>query len=777
MRTLNYLKNLGLLTLFLGSTHLTAQTPIVLPQKQGLETNLSKTACGVPPMTDEQIRYTLEVVARQIVPRNAGTTCIPIQAHIVRNDDGTGGITIAELTKGLANLNYVYQDANIEFYWKGIPTYANNTDYVEYNKQAPDSDTEAGLLSLFTAATNAVNVYYVNSITNETGGGSSGYAYYPANATYSNTIVMVNSYQTYESSSTFVHEFGHYFNLAHTFNGTENGNTDANAENVPRSGTNANCSTKGDFLCDTHADPRYGTFNSANCTYTDTRADVNGVQYTPPVTNKMSYFDFHCGINAFTPEQYNRIMQALTVRLAHTAYSLNAAPEVVNNPSGLTATQSTLSAVLNWADNATNDMGYLIERSTTSSTSGFKSLLNGGTAPSATTFTDATTAVNTTYYYRIKAANDNCNDYSNVVTITIVPTYCTSTYTNVCYIHSDNVPISLQQFNLATLGGVSVLNNPNNGCLGAVSNHTSVTNTGVTAGTNYTATATLAILDHGNGTYGYFGQSVGIWLDINNDKDFDDANEFLGNFTNSGLYASGQITIPATSMNGNLRLRVRSGSGTTFTSTMSCSSVGYGEAEDYTLTVSGGTGGTALPVELLTFDAVKMDEKKVQLTWETASEVAIRQFVLESSIDGKDFQPLAQLEPQGSLQKGAHYAFVDVNPFHGVNYYRLCERTDKNDLTYLGVRSVVMEDKSAFKAYPNPTTNDFELHFYAPIPETVTIQIIDIFGRNLTTTQQEAQEGSNFLKMAFPTQAANGWYTVHLQAQGRTQIARIKKLN
>jgi GEVED domain/Pregnancy-associated plasma protein-A len=583
----------------------------------------------------------------------------------------------------------VYQDANIEFYWKSAPDYANNTDYVEYNKQAPDSDTEAGLLSLFTAATNAVNVYYVNSITNETGGGASGYAYYPANAAYSNTIVMCYSYQTLESSSTFVHEFGHYFNLAHTFNGTENGNTDANAENVPRSGANSNCSTKGDFLCDTHADPRYGTFSSATCTYTDTRADINGAVYTPPVTNKMSYYAFQCGINAFTPEQYNRIMQALIVRQGHTAYTLNAAPEAVNNPSSLTATQSTLSVVLNWADNAPNDMGYLIERSTTSSTSGFKTLLNGGTAPSATTFTDATTAANTTYYYRIKAANDNCNDYSNAVTITVTPAYCTPTYTNICDVTGSGVSRSIEKFNLATLGGVTVLNNPNYSCLGAVSNHTAVTNTGVTAGTTYSITATCAILWSG-GSGSCTNQNVGIWLDINNDKDFDDTNEFLGHFTAGSCVASGQITIPATSMNGNLRLRVRSGMSTTFTSGMSCTSVGYGEAEDYTLTVSGGTGGTALPVELLSFDAAKADEKSVALTWETGSEVNVEQFVLESSQDGQYFTPLTTIKPQGSAQKGATYRFLDAQPFHGVNYYRLSERTYNNDLKYLALRSVLL---------------------------------------------------------------------------------------
>jgi hypothetical protein len=31
--------------------------------------------------------------------RNAGTTCIPIQSHVVRLNDGTGGFTQAQRTR------------------------------------------------------------------------------------------------------------------------------------------------------------------------------------------------------------------------------------------------------------------------------------------------------------------------------------------------------------------------------------------------------------------------------------------------------------------------------------------------------------------------------------------------------------------------------------------------------------------------------------------------------------------------------------------------------
>ena len=262
--------------------------------------------CGTPPMTDDQIRYTLEVIAKQVVLRNAGTTCVPLQAHIVRQTDGTGGITYETLNKGLANANHYFLPAGIEFFWSNVPDYANDDDYYDYNVNAPDSDTEAALIGLFGRANNAINVYFVNRVK---AGATTGYAYFPGDNASVNMMVMDRNAHANAISSVFVHEMGHFFNLGHTFNGTENGNNHVDAENVPRTGPSANCSTKGDLLCDTEADPKYNSaqFNKPTCTYTGGGTDINGVPYAPPVTNTMSYYPGECSNNMFTPNQITRV--------------------------------------------------------------------------------------------------------------------------------------------------------------------------------------------------------------------------------------------------------------------------------------------------------------------------------------------------------------------------------------------------------------------------------------------------------------------------------------
>jgi subtilisin family serine protease len=81
-------------------------------------------------------------------------------------------------------------------------------------------------------------------------------------------------------------------------------------------------------------------------------------------------------------------------------------------PSSLTATVVSKTQInLSWADNSSDETGFKIERST-SSTTGFTQV--GTTGPGVTTFQSTGLTGNTTYYYRVRATNANGDSgYSN----------------------------------------------------------------------------------------------------------------------------------------------------------------------------------------------------------------------------------------------------------------------------------------------------------------------------------------------------------------------------
>ena len=109
----------------------------------------------------------------------------------------------------------------------------------------------------------------------------------------------------------------------------------------------------------------------------------------------------------------------LTTGRTHSSYS-NVATATTQPapaaPSNLTATPSAGKITLNWTDNATNEMGFKLDRST----DGVNFTQLGILGANSTSFPNAGLASGVTYYYRIRAYDGpNHSAYSNVASATV----------------------------------------------------------------------------------------------------------------------------------------------------------------------------------------------------------------------------------------------------------------------------------------------------------------------------------------------------------------------
>ncbi|QHV99014.1 fibronectin type III domain-containing protein [Spirosoma endbachense] len=376
--------------------------------------------CGTEDLTPQQIRALVQqgnlALERKRASGAAFTaiTYVPIRPHILRQSDGSGGFSLANLNQAMAITNsyYLSNGYGIQFYFAGTtPDYIDN-DALFSSFPYPEGPVVDGR-----DATNAMNQYYVNRFTNSTVGG---FAYYPANASYSTrSFIMTGVVGPIEDvgNRLIPHELGHNFNLYHTF-GNNNGNA-TTTELVTR-GAGANCTTDGDLICDTPADPYNmgGAYlTNTTCPQYDpnsTARDANGEPYSPSITNIMSYY-YPC-THDFTPGQYDRMQAGLALRQTHTAYSLDAPPTDAPAPSNLRVSLNGSLVTLTWQDNATNEMGYFIERST-SPTTGFVPI--GGVEPNATTFTDSRATAPNHYYYRVRPSNTTTGSLSSLIDVTL----------------------------------------------------------------------------------------------------------------------------------------------------------------------------------------------------------------------------------------------------------------------------------------------------------------------------------------------------------------------
>lgn len=519
--------------------------------------------CGTAaPTPAERARVLRDVVPleRRLAARGRATNqmaYLPLRIHIVRQTDGTGGASEADIFASIAGTNQLYRAANIQLYVCGPLNYINNSAWYEVSPGAVEND-----LCTPNDDPNAINVYYAGSITS--GGGTvCGYSYVPGNR----ALLACNN------THVLAHELGHALGLPHP---QQDGNHPVVSERELVRRTN--CTAKGDQICDTPADPydRPGA-TQANCVYTGTITDANGDPYAPLMANTMNYWQ--CGGDAFTPGQSAR-MEA-TRLTAHAARTCD--QPVPTAPTQLTAALVPYGGgvALRWTDNAADELGYFVERAsgTDAEFAAIAAVPADGTA-----YTDATPPTTAPARYRVKPINAP-GAFSNEASVRTDVTYCATTFSG-SNCPPAGLPMYLDEVQVLD-GPTAVLSNLASGC-GTYSSFITRP-AAVQAGSTYVLKTRISTLPDGF----IYPQIIYAWADFDHNGSFADPGETLCQQPAQFDLLSAPFTVPVTARSGWTRLRVRSQSDFYPALADACAAGVYGETEDYTLLISGGGSVTA----------------------------------------------------------------------------------------------------------------------------------------------------------------------------------------
>ena len=96
---------------------------------------------------------------------------------------------------------------------------------------------------------------------------------------------------------------------------------------------------------------------------------------------------------------------------------------------------------------------------------------------------------------------------------------------------------------------------------------------------------------------------------------------------------------------------------------------------------------STLPVDLMHFDAVLVEDHHVNINWTTASEINTNHYEVERSFDGKNFATLYRVAAAGKTRVLTSYTSKDVNPLP-INYYRLKMVDHDGTYTYSNTRLI-----------------------------------------------------------------------------------------
>lgn len=267
--------------------------------------------CGEVPMTAAQEQKFLETrgLINEELEREVGERDVKnipemisydIKFHIVKAPVSTElkKIDNKMLQDAIKNLNRVFAQVNIRFNHVGTDTLRSSKKLEDlyYNIWNPETDA---FFDQYNQA-NMVNVYLMENSSD--GSYLNGFTY-PVDlelTTGRNRDLICIANRTLDNGKTLVHEMGHFFTLLHTFHVSN-----CSGCKTEERADGSNCSTSGDLICDTPADPADINFvDVRTCTYYGNLKDNRGSLYRPIINNFMSYYDACCDYK-FTAQQYS----------------------------------------------------------------------------------------------------------------------------------------------------------------------------------------------------------------------------------------------------------------------------------------------------------------------------------------------------------------------------------------------------------------------------------------------------------------------------------------
>lgn len=178
-----------------------------------------------------------------------------------------------------------------------------------------------------------------------------------------------------------------------------------------------------------------------------------------------------------------------------------------------------------------------------------------------------------------------------------------------------------------------------------------------------------------------------------------------------------------------------------------------------------------LPIELIYFNASKVENCAV-LDWATSMEENFREFVVQRSANGTDFEEIGRVAGKGFNISGieSKYSFTDSHPLRGNNYYRLKAVDLDDQFEYFGVKVVKIVAPRYLTVYPNPSSGgaiSFRTNFNPT--ESARVTIVNQLGVEIFRGTATASE----VNIPFDGRLPAGIYFLRYVSEDFEQTARV----
>jgi subtilisin-like proprotein convertase family protein len=189
----------------------------------------------------------------------------------------------------------------------------------------------------------------------------------------------------------------------------------------------------------------------------------------------------------------------------------------------------------------------------------------------------------------------------------------------------------------------------------------------------------------------------------------------------------------------------------------------------------GSSGGSSLPIQLMSFEATLSDRAEVELNWATAIEINNDYFTVERSADGTTFEPVLEVAGAGNSTVMRTYSDVDKEPLLGLSYYRLKQTDYDGTSTYSQMHSVsLVRNKVApsMVVYPNPSAGNIQVESKG-VQGMVSIMITDMQGKTIYLQHEMINEGDTPISLELKNKLYPGFYQLIMMGANVNLVEKI----
>jgi len=201
----------------------------------------------------------------------------------------------------------------------------------------------------------------------------------------------------------------------------------------------------------------------------------------------------------------------------------------------------------------------------------------------------------------------------------------------------------------------------------------------------------------------------------------------------------------------------------------------------YTCTVTDACGvaviatfniGCPLPIRLNYFEA-ELENKKVNLEWETLSEINSDYFIVQRANKSGQFYDLYKVETNENTSDKILYNTIDENPIKGISYYRLVLVNMDGSQEFSDIKSVVFNENDVeLYIVPNPNNGVFELFYTSEISNEAKIELYTSGGQLLKIENFALKTGEQIIPLDY-RDLPKGVYILKFYTKDKVMTERL----